>query len=63
MTAAIEAFRALHVPGRPLVLYNIWDPGSAKAVAAAGRPRWQRAAMAWPRPLARAMARSCLLPT
>ena len=34
----IEAFRALHVPGRPLVLYNIWDPGSAKAVAAAGAP-------------------------
>ena len=34
----IEAFRALHVPGKPLVLYNIWDPGSAKAVAAAGAP-------------------------
>jgi|SRR5579863_1713153 len=30
------AFRALHVPGRPLVLFNIWDPGSASAVAAAG---------------------------
>jgi len=29
-------FRALHVPGRPLVLFNIWDPGSASAVAAAG---------------------------
>ena len=38
MTAAIETFRALHVPGQPLVLYNIWDPGSAKAVAAAGAP-------------------------
>lgn len=38
MTAAIETFRALHVPGDPLVLYNIWDPGSAKAVAAAGAP-------------------------
>ena len=35
---AIEAFRALHVSGKPLVLYNIWDPGSAKAVAAAGAP-------------------------
>lgn len=34
----VEAFRALHVPGKPLVLYNIWDPGSAKAVAAAGAP-------------------------
>ena len=32
----IEAFRALHVPGDPLVLFNIWDAGSAKAVAAAG---------------------------
>lgn len=35
---SIEAFRALHVPGAPLVLYNIWDPGSAKAVASAGAP-------------------------
>ena len=31
-----QAFRALHTPGRPLVLFNIWDAGSAKAVAAAG---------------------------
>src|SRR5215467_16114327 len=31
-----ERFRALHVPGRPLVLFNIWDAGSARAVAAAG---------------------------
>jgi 2-methylisocitrate lyase-like PEP mutase family enzyme len=31
-----EAFRALHVPGTPLVLYNVWDAGSAKAVAASG---------------------------
>lgn len=31
-----EAFRALHVRGRPLLLFNIWDPGSAKAVEAAG---------------------------
>jgi 2-methylisocitrate lyase-like PEP mutase family enzyme len=31
-----EQFRQLHVPGRPWVLFNIWDPGSAKAVAAAG---------------------------
>lgn len=34
----IDTFRALHVPGQPLVLYNIWDPGSARAVAAAGAP-------------------------
>ena len=32
----IAAFRALHIPGDPLVLFNIWDAGSAKAVAAAG---------------------------
>lgn len=32
------AFRALHVPGKPLVLFNIWDAGSAGAVAAAGAP-------------------------
>lgn len=38
MTSDVDTFRALHVPGRPLVLYNIWDPGSAKAVAAAGAP-------------------------
>jgi 2-methylisocitrate lyase-like PEP mutase family enzyme len=31
-----ERFRALHVPGKPLVLFNVWDPGSAKAVTAAG---------------------------
>lgn len=31
-----ELFRALHVPGRPLVLFNVWDAGSAKAVAAGG---------------------------
>jgi 2-methylisocitrate lyase-like PEP mutase family enzyme len=29
-------FAALHVPGAPLVLVNVWDAGSAKAVAAAG---------------------------
>ena len=28
-------FRALHVPGHPLILFNIWDVGSAKAVAVA----------------------------
>jgi 2-methylisocitrate lyase-like PEP mutase family enzyme len=29
-------FRALHIPGKPLVLFNIWDVGSARAVAGAG---------------------------
>ena len=31
-----QTFAALHVPGDPVVLYNIWDAGSAIAVAAAG---------------------------
>jgi 2-methylisocitrate lyase-like PEP mutase family enzyme len=31
-----ELFRSLHVAGTPLVLFNIWDAGSARAVAAAG---------------------------
>jgi len=31
-----EQFHALHVRGNPLVLFNVWDPGSAKAVTAAG---------------------------
>jgi 2-methylisocitrate lyase-like PEP mutase family enzyme len=31
-----ERFRSLHVRGTPLVLFNVWDPGSAKAVAASG---------------------------
>lgn len=31
-----DRFAALHKPGHPLLLYNIWDVGSAKAVAAAG---------------------------
>lgn len=29
-------FAALHVPGDPLVLFNIWDPGSARIAADAG---------------------------
>lgn len=32
----IEAFRRLHIPGNPVVLYNIWDAGSAQAVAKSG---------------------------
>jgi 2-methylisocitrate lyase-like PEP mutase family enzyme len=31
-----RAFAALHRPGDPLVLYNVWDAGSARAVAEAG---------------------------
>lgn len=32
------AFAALHVPGDPIVLYNCWDAGSAKAAERAGAP-------------------------
>src|SRR5258708_20960773 len=35
-TRKAEHFRALHIPGKPLLLFNIWDAGTAKAVAAAG---------------------------
>jgi 2-methylisocitrate lyase-like PEP mutase family enzyme len=31
-----DDFARLHVPGDPLVLFNIWDPGSAIAVAKSG---------------------------
>jgi len=31
-------FAALHRPGAPLILFNAWDPGSARAVADAGAP-------------------------
>lgn len=31
-----EQFTNLHVPGHPIILFNIWDAGSAKAVAEAG---------------------------
>ena len=31
-----SAFAALHVPGDPVILFNIWDAGSAQAVARAG---------------------------
>src|SRR4051812_27141679 len=35
-TSKAEQFRALHVPGKPLILFNIWDAGSAKSVASGG---------------------------
>ena len=36
MASRSETFAALHVPGDPVILYNIWDAGSALAVVAAG---------------------------
>jgi 2-methylisocitrate lyase-like PEP mutase family enzyme len=36
MPTKFETFAALHVPGDPVILYNIWDVGSALAVVAAG---------------------------
>lgn len=36
MTGKYEQFAALHIPGNPVVLYNVWDVGSALAVVAAG---------------------------
>ena len=31
-----DTFAALHIPGDPVVLYNVWDVGSALAVVAGG---------------------------
>jgi 2-methylisocitrate lyase-like PEP mutase family enzyme len=31
-----ELFKGLHIPGRPLVLFNVWDTASTRAVAAGG---------------------------
>ena len=36
MAGKFGTFAALHVPGDPVVLYNIWDVGSALAVVRAG---------------------------
>jgi len=36
MATKYETFAALHVPGNPVILYNIWDVGSALAVVGAG---------------------------
>lgn len=36
MQSKFECFAALHIPGNPLVLYNVWDVGSAQAVIRAG---------------------------
>src|SRR3954452_19875753 len=36
MASKYDSFAALHVPGDPVVLYNIWDVGSAHAVVGAG---------------------------
>ena len=33
-----EQFRALHVPGAPLVLFNVWDAGSAQALVSTNSP-------------------------
>jgi 2-methylisocitrate lyase-like PEP mutase family enzyme len=38
MTSKRDAFAAMHQPRNPIILYNIWDVGSAVAVAGAGAP-------------------------
>ncbi len=35
-TEKARLFASLHRPGDPVILYNAWDPGSARAVAEAG---------------------------
>lgn len=36
MSGKFAAFAKLHVPGDPLILFNVWDAGSAAAVERAG---------------------------
>jgi 2-methylisocitrate lyase-like PEP mutase family enzyme len=36
VTSRFKTFAALHVPGNPLVLFNIWDVGSAQAAVRGG---------------------------
>ncbi len=36
MSDKFTAFAKLHVPGQPLILFNVWDAGSAAAVERAG---------------------------
>jgi len=36
MASMFETFAALHQPGNPVILYNVWDVGSALAVVKAG---------------------------
>jgi len=36
MASTFETFASLHRPGDPVILYNVWDAGSAEAVARAG---------------------------
>jgi 2-methylisocitrate lyase-like PEP mutase family enzyme len=36
MTTNVDRFAALHQKGNPLVLFNVWDAGSTKAVERAG---------------------------
>lgn len=36
MTSTAEAFRAMHVPGKPLLIPNPWDVGSAKLLVSLG---------------------------
>jgi 2-methylisocitrate lyase-like PEP mutase family enzyme len=37
-TREAEQFRALHIPGKPFILFNIWDAGGAKAAIKRGQP-------------------------
>lgn len=36
MPTKFDGFRALHIPGDPLILFNVWDAGTAVAAAKAG---------------------------
>ena len=42
-TEKAQVFKQLHIKGRPLILVNIWDAGTAKAITEAGAKAIHRA--------------------
>ena len=52
MPTKFEAFAALHVPGDPVILFNIWDVGSADAVIRAGAKALATGSIRLPTPTA-----------
>ena len=59
MQSKFEIFAALHVPGDPVILYNIWDVGSAHAVVQPAPTRWPREAIPSPMPMGGPTGNKC----
>ena len=57
-----EQFRRLHLPGKPLILFNIWDAGSAKVAATGGAKALRRAVGRSPMQMVSVMANASRSP-